>query len=83
MRNADNSSVDRPSKKPALGETIPVDTVLASGTCGESATKARAVPDLANEDPQSMGAQSLQPLSDISNNLQPSQVVVEGVGAGV
>ena len=86
MRNANKSPVERPSKEqatePALGEALSVDVVLASGTCDESTTKEGAVPDLANEGPQSTEVQSFQRPSDVPNNLQPPQVV-EGVGEGV
>lgn len=61
---------------------LSVDAVLASETRDESAPKEGAVLDLASEDPRSMGAQSFQRPSDISNILEPSQVVEE-VGAGV
>ena len=85
MRNAEKSSVEQPSKEQptesVLGEALSVDALLLSGTCDESATKG-AVPDLANEGPQSTDVQSFQRPSDVPNNLQPLQVA-EGVGEGV
>lgn len=52
--------------------------VLVSETYNEKG----AVPGVANEGLQSMGVQSFQQLADVSNNLQPPEVVEE-VEAGM
>jgi len=75
---AGKTLVDRPSKEqlaePALGETLPVDSLLASESCDQTATKEEAVGGLANENPQSIEVHSTQQPPDAPNDLQPRAV---------